>query len=332
MNSEVGLKSRKKCVRRLSIFTLAVVLSAGLIFSGCGGGGGGGSGNSISITTTSLPSGTVGVTYNSSLAASGGNTPYSWSVTNGSLPSGLSLNTSGIISGTPITTGTYNFTVQVKDSSTPQQTASKALSISISVGGGTSISITTTSLPSGTVGVTYNSSLSATGGQTPYSWSVIDGSLPSGLSLNTSGTISGTPTTAGTYNFTVQVSDSSSPPQTASKALSISISSGGGPADPIVILDSPSDNSIIGLVVTFKWRIENPKSGEIYYSKVITDKGVNPFDGGYEDIFDAGTQTEITVTLDESRYEGASFQWGVLVENSTGSERYTSEIWNLHVE
>jgi outer membrane protein assembly factor BamB len=44
------------------------------------------------------------------------------------------LNTSGIISGTPTTTGTYNFTVQVKDSSTPQQTASKALSISISGG------------------------------------------------------------------------------------------------------------------------------------------------------------------------------------------------------
>ncbi len=85
----------------------------------------------LTITTTSLTSGTVGISYSESLAATEGTTPYSWSITSGALPSGLSLNTSGTISGTPSLAGTYDFMVQVRDSSTPQKTATKNLSIVI---------------------------------------------------------------------------------------------------------------------------------------------------------------------------------------------------------
>jgi hypothetical protein len=59
MNSEVGLKSRKKCVWRLSIFTLAVVLSAGLVFSGCGGGNGGGEPRDTATATIGPEGGTI---------------------------------------------------------------------------------------------------------------------------------------------------------------------------------------------------------------------------------------------------------------------------------
>lgn len=61
------------------------------------------------ITTESLPNGTVGETYNQTLAADG-TAPITWSVTNGSLPTGLSLN-GNTISGTPTTAGTSTFTV-----------------------------------------------------------------------------------------------------------------------------------------------------------------------------------------------------------------------------
>jgi hypothetical protein len=86
----------------------------------------------LTIATTSLPNGPQNVAYSAGLAASGGTTPYIWSITSGSLPTGLGLNTStGVISGTPTTTGTSSFTVQVTDAGNPKQTANKALSITI---------------------------------------------------------------------------------------------------------------------------------------------------------------------------------------------------------
>jgi putative Ig domain-containing protein len=86
--------------------------------------------------------------------------------------------------------------------------------------------ITTSGLPQGTVNAGYSATLAASGGVTPYSWSIIGGSLPTGLSLNPStGVISGTATVAGNSAFTAQVSDSQSPSNTNSKALSITVNS-----------------------------------------------------------------------------------------------------------
>jgi hypothetical protein len=176
------------------------------------------------ITTTSVPNGQIGVAYSQTLVATGGVTPYSWSTVGGTLPSGLSLSSGGVISGTPTTSGTSNFTVQVTDSQAPADTATKALSITIPA----DLSVTTSSLPNGTVGTAYSQTLAAAGGVTPYSWSLASGSLPAGLSLSSGGVISGTPSATGTSSFTVQVTDSQSPADTATRALSITITSGGG--------------------------------------------------------------------------------------------------------
>ena len=80
-------------------------------------------------------------------------------------------------------------------------------------------------LPTATLNSLYQSVLTATGGTPPYTFSVAQGStLPSALSLSSSGTISGTSTAAvGTYSFTVQVTDSSTPANTASEQLTLSI-------------------------------------------------------------------------------------------------------------
>jgi hypothetical protein len=91
-------------------------------------------------------------------------------------------------------------------------------------GGLTSLTITTKTLPSGEVSVAYTSAVTAAGGQTPYHFSVLHGALPPGLTLAASGAISGTPTTLGTSQFTVQADDSSSPQQTATAQLAITIS------------------------------------------------------------------------------------------------------------
>ena len=84
------------------------------------------------ITTTSLSNGAMNVAYTGTLTAVDGTSPYFWSIFNGSLPSGLTLNSgSGLISGTPTTSGIFRFTAQARDSGSPAQKVIQSLSISI---------------------------------------------------------------------------------------------------------------------------------------------------------------------------------------------------------
>jgi alpha-tubulin suppressor-like RCC1 family protein len=84
------------------------------------------------ITTTLLPNGTNGVAYSQSLAATGGMPPYSWTRMAGSLPPGLSLSTNGVISGTPMASGTSVFTVRVTDAASAFRTKLLTLVINTS--------------------------------------------------------------------------------------------------------------------------------------------------------------------------------------------------------
>jgi hypothetical protein len=82
------------------------------------------------ITTTSLPSGLVGVAYSQTVQASGGSTPRTFAVTSGALPTGLSLNAStGEISGTPTVEAAFSFTITVTDA--VSATDDQAFSVSI---------------------------------------------------------------------------------------------------------------------------------------------------------------------------------------------------------
>jgi uncharacterized protein (TIGR03437 family) len=180
-------------------------------------------GTALTITTTSLPNGVVNVVYPSTtLQAAGGNPPYTWTVSAGALPAGMTLNSAGVLSGTPSASGPFSFTAKVADSSTPTPlTATQPYSFTI----GTALTITTTALPNGVVNVAYPSTpLQAAGGATPYAWSVSAGALPTGLTLSAAGVLSGTPTVSGPFSFTAKVTDSSAPtPLTATQVYNVTI-------------------------------------------------------------------------------------------------------------
>jgi hypothetical protein len=170
----------------------------------------------LTITTSSpLPPGAAGLAYNQTLAATGGTSPYTWSVASGALPDGLALAAGGVLSGTPLQTGSFNFTVSVADSTSPARTATKAFQLTIKA----LLAIMNPSLPSAAVGSSYSVQLTASG-DPPLTWSVSSGSLPAGLSLSTAGLISGTPTASGTSGFTIRVT-SQAPTQETTRTYQI---------------------------------------------------------------------------------------------------------------
>jgi hypothetical protein len=88
----------------------------------------------LQITTTSLPNGAQNSFYSQQFTASGGQPPYSWWLPGGtvSLPSGtMSLNSAGLLSGTPSAAGTYTFEVGVFDSGQPQNLLTRMISLTI---------------------------------------------------------------------------------------------------------------------------------------------------------------------------------------------------------
>lgn len=172
--------------------------------------------DALVVTTGSpLATGVINTAYNLQLSSIGGIGPNTWSNT-GSLPTGLSLNSAGLISGTPTATGTFTFTAVVTDSLTTA--ASKALTVTINP----ALAVETTSLAGGNVQSAYSQTLTTSGGLAPDEWAVTSGELPSGLSLEQhTGEIVGTPTTTGTSTFTVTATDSVA--DTAIQELSIRI-------------------------------------------------------------------------------------------------------------
>ena len=176
--------------------------------------------SSLTIATGASPDGVITQPYpGATLLAQGGTTPYSWSATG--LPAGLSLSAAGVLTGTATSSGTYSIVITVKDTSTPQQTASKTFPLTIASG----LTINTAALPSGVANLVYlGATLQAQGGTPPYTWSATG--LPAGMSLSPSGVLSGTATSAGAFSLVVTVRDSSSPQQTASKSIALTVASG----------------------------------------------------------------------------------------------------------
>jgi hypothetical protein len=84
-----------------------------------------------SLANRTLPSGIVGRPYDWGVAARNGLPPFTWSIRSGSLPPGLTLDSTGLIHGTPTAAGTYDFALLVSDSFDPPDTSPSYVTITI---------------------------------------------------------------------------------------------------------------------------------------------------------------------------------------------------------
>jgi subtilisin family serine protease len=82
----------------------------------------------MSVATATLPVAVVGTAYRYQLEAAGGVAPYAWT-SNAGLPAGLSLNSSGVLSGTPTAGGQASVQAQVRDATGDIAVRSLALDV-----------------------------------------------------------------------------------------------------------------------------------------------------------------------------------------------------------
>lgn len=198
----------------------------------------------VKITTAALPTLFVGKSVTQALGgefqlvATNGITPYIWSSVG--LPEGLTINASGVLSGTPLELGQFNVTIAIQDSSLPFSIDELTLLLVVETdllveiapsqvdANNATLAQNGVTLGVARVGTPYNVEMqvgnidinaSAPGGLPPYTWSAPAGAFPTGLSISTQpnslfGLISGTPSTYNsttdfnkTYSVTIQVTD-----------------------------------------------------------------------------------------------------------------------------
>jgi hypothetical protein len=161
-----------------------------------------------------LPSATENTSYAEQFTAVGGKPPYTFSTSatyldNDILPPGMSLSSTGLLSGTPTSTGNYSFYLTVQDSLGNSYKTFQNLLVTNATG----LYVTTGENPwDHTLGFGDNWYL-GTNESSTYTWTVLGGTFPSGsgLSIQSLGPnqtyLVAQPTIAGTYVFTLRATD-----------------------------------------------------------------------------------------------------------------------------
>lgn len=152
------------------------------------------------ITTTSpLPQANQGVAYTDTMAATGGTPPYTWSLISATGTNSWSVNSSGVVSGTPVNYETDVLFIQVTDSLSQVSAAHFNLQVLPAP-----LMFSPAPLPTATDGIFYSQLVTFTNGTGPFTllagpvWMTLTNNSP------TTATVSGLPTGTGTVTVTFQ--------------------------------------------------------------------------------------------------------------------------------
>ncbi len=191
-----------------------------------------------SFTNASPPAGAVGAAYGYQFTASGSPAP-TFAVAGGGLPAGLSLNSTGVLSGTPTSAATSTFTVQATNSAGSATTGS--VTVTVTPPDGAPVITAATPPAAATVGKAYSYQFTASGTPSP-TFALVSGSIPAGLTLSSAGLLAGTPTIDGTFPFQVGASNSNG--SDTSGTLTITVAK--APAKPVFIASKPPTTTVAG--------------------------------------------------------------------------------------
>ncbi len=222
------------------------------------------------------PAAHIGQPYSLQLRALYGCDTYRWEITNGGLPAGLSMSKSGLVTGTPTSSGGTQPWITVHDLTAAEggpswcggdNKSERQFVFSASPG----LSIQNQSVPGGTIGQPYSQTLTALsvvslnptqGSPASATWSIQSGSPPPGVTLSSSGVLAGTPTTEGSYTFVVRAvggggtSDTETETLTVRQPISITSAFAQRPAPKAEVgIPFSATQSATGGTGTFTWSI-----------------------------------------------------------------------------
>ena len=189
-------------------------------------------GSAPTITSPTTASATAGTAFSYQITASGSPTSFAASGLTGT---GLSVNSAGLISGTPSAAGTITSTISATNAN---GTGSATLTITVGAAGAAP-TVTSPTTASATAGTAFSYQITASGSPTSFAASGLTGT---GLSVNSAGLISGTPSAAGTITSTISATNANG---TGSATLTISVAAAGTP--PTIAAQTVSGNQNVAL-------------------------------------------------------------------------------------
>jgi Big-like domain-containing protein/IPT/TIG domain-containing protein/putative Ig domain-containing protein/VCBS repeat protein len=283
---QISDTTRARPLRNANLFVVAI---AGLLFAGAG--------QALASAGCSALTGnfTAGPSYTGTSQASGFNAgdTINFTVNNpgnaGSYYWLEDTTTNTNLTGNLDSSSSYTFPASTSDTVSVLVNNTGVLDVSWSC---TANPLTLTPHPSALtqVGQTYSQANIPQFGTAPYTYSVSAGAVPAGTTLNSStGTVSGIPTAPGAFSYTIEVTDSSSPAQTATATTNGTIG---------------KDSTITSVVSSL-----NPSDFNQLVTFTATVTGFSPT-GSVTFSFDGSPQAPVTLSSGQATFSTSSLSAG----------------------